>query len=58
MFSIEIDGHSVTVRQSGQQITVLDGDGNVIFRDRIQVAAGSVQGLFVALDDLQQGKTA
>lgn len=45
-FAVEIDGRRVLVDQESQEVTVLDGEGRVAFRDRIQVAAGSVQGVF------------
>ena len=45
-FTLEIDGRRVVVDQSTQEVSILDEHGDVIFRDRIQVAAGSVQGLF------------
>ena len=50
-FVVEIDGRRVLVDQAKQEVSILDGDGAVIFRDRIQVAAGSLQGLFSALQD-------
>jgi len=45
-FTFEIDGRRVVVDQSTQEVSILDERGAVVFRDRIQVAAGSVQGLF------------
>ncbi len=50
-FTIEIDGRKVLVDQARQEVSILDGDGAVVFRDRIQVAAGSLQGLFSAVRD-------
>mgnify|MGYP001016929065 CR=1 FL=1 len=58
-FIVEIDGRRVTVNQREQQVEILDDAGNVLFSDSIQVAAGSLQGLFMALSDsTQPGKTA
>jgi hypothetical protein len=57
-FLVEIDGRSVLVDQEDQRVTILDENGTVAFRDRIQVAAGSLQGLFSALDSVQPGKLA
>ncbi len=50
-FTVEVDGRKVLVDQARQEVSILDGDGAVVFRDRIQVAAGSLQGLFSALQD-------
>ncbi len=47
-FVVEIDGRTVRVDQENQRVTILDAEGAVVFRDRIQVAAGSLQGLFSA----------
>ncbi len=58
-FIVEIDGRRVTVNQREQQVEILDDAGNVLFSDSIQVAAGSLQGLFMALSDsTQPGRTA
>jgi len=48
-FALEIDGRRVIVNQANQEVSILDDHGVVVFRDRIQVAAGSVQGLFDSL---------
>ena len=50
-FTVEIDGRKVLVDQANQEVSILDGNGAVVFRDRIQVAAGSLQGLFSAVED-------
>ncbi len=50
-FAVEIDGRKVVVDQARQQVSILNKDGAVVFRDRIQVAAGSLQGLFSAVQD-------
>ena len=50
-FVVEIDGRRVLVDQAKQEVSILDGDGAVVFRDRIQVAAGSLQGQFSAVED-------
>ena len=49
-FAVEIDGRKVLIDQDSQEVSVLDGQGHTVFRDRIQVAAGSVQGIFSALE--------
>ncbi len=49
-FMLEIDGRKVFIDQASQRVTIFDEHGIVVFRDRIQVAAGSLQGLFSALD--------
>ncbi len=51
-FVVEIDGRKVLVDQARQQVSILDKDGAVVFRDQIQVAAGSLQGLFSAVQDV------
>jgi hypothetical protein len=45
-FTIDIDGRRVVVNQANREVSILDEKGAVVFQDRIQVAAGSVQGLF------------
>ena len=50
-FVVEIDGRRVLVDQARQEVSILDEEGAVVFRDRIQVAAGSLQGLFSAVED-------
>ncbi len=50
-FTVEIDRRRVLVDQAKQQVSILDENGAVAFRDRIQVAAGSLQGLFSAVED-------
>jgi hypothetical protein len=45
-FTLEIDGRRVLVNQANQEVSILNENDVAIFRDRIQVAAGSVQGLF------------
>lgn len=47
-FLIRVDGRDVWIDQATREVTILDGDGRSGFRERIQVAAGSVQGLFTA----------
>mgnify|MGYP000990799961 FL=1 len=53
-FVVEMDGRRVAVNQSEQRVEILDDAGNVLFSDSIQVAAGSLQGLFMALSDSTQ----
>jgi hypothetical protein len=53
-FLVEVDGRTVRVDQENQWVTVLDAEGAVVFRDRIQVAAGSLQGLFSAVDGVSK----
>lgn len=50
-FGVEIDGRHVVVDQISQEVTVLDRAGHALYRERIQVAAGSVQGLFSTAED-------
>lgn len=45
-FVLQVDGREVWVDQATQRVTILDEQGRPAFRERIQVAAGSVQGLF------------
>jgi hypothetical protein len=45
-FALSVDGRLVIVSQANQEVSILDENGAAVFRDRIQVAAGSVQGLF------------
>jgi hypothetical protein len=45
-FSLSIDGRKVLINQATQEVSILDENGDAIFRNQIQVAAGSVQGLF------------
>lgn len=54
-FSVEIDGRRVLVDQSSQEVVVLDGAGRPAHLERIQVAAGSVQGLFAVVEDATAG---
>lgn len=49
LFSIELEGRRVLVDPATQEVCVLDAGGAVISRERIQVAAGSVQGIFSAV---------
>ncbi len=49
-FIVEIDGCRVLVDQVRQRVTILGEEGGVLFHDRIQVAAGSLQGIFSMLD--------
>ncbi len=51
VFTVEVDGRKVTIDQARQEVRILDSAGAVVFRDRIQVAAGSLQGLFSAVKD-------
>ncbi len=49
-FTVVIDGIRVVVDQAEQSVSILDGGGNVSFRERIQVAAAS-KGLFSSVED-------
>ena len=51
-FMVELDGRRVLVDQTTQSVRVLDVHGKPVFEDRIQVAAGSVQGIFSAVEAL------
>ncbi len=50
-FYVEVDGQRVLVDPARQEVSIVDACGAVVFRDRIQVAAGSLQGLFSAVED-------
>lgn len=47
--TLELDGRRVVIDQATREVQVLDIAGNVVSRERIQVAAGSVQGIFSAV---------
>ncbi len=49
-FIIELDGRQVLVDQAGQRITLTDDAGALASSERIQVAAGSLQGIFSMLE--------
>jgi hypothetical protein len=51
-FEIMIDGQRVVVNQATQVVKVVDAAGRVLFGERIQVAAGSVQGIFSSVVNL------
>ncbi len=55
-FCVELDGQRVLVNQEAQEVAVLDSAGNVIFRDKIQVAASKkiLLGLATAADVLEK----
>lgn len=50
VYVMEIDGRRVVIDQAGSQVAIFNEAGNLLFRERIQVAAGSPLGLFSALD--------
>lgn len=50
IFSVELEGRKVLVDRTSQEVSVLDASGNVLSRERIQVAAGSIQGIFSSLE--------
>lgn len=50
-FTVEIDGREVRVDQENGEVRILDEGGAAMFHDLIQVAAGSVQGMFSAFQD-------
>ena len=50
-FEIELDGRRVRVDQATGEVRQLGPDGRTVSSERIQVAAGSVQGLFSALEE-------
>ena len=49
-FMIELEGRRVLVDQAGQCVTLLEASGTVATCSRIQVAAGSLQGIFSMLE--------
>ena len=49
-FTIELDGQRVLVDQAGQCVTLLDAAGTRASSETIQVAAGSLQGIFSMLE--------
>lgn len=55
-FVIELEGRRVLVDQKRQRVCVLDAEGAAVFNERIQVAAGSVQGIFSAIEDVTGAK--
>lgn len=55
-FVVELDGRRVLVDRKRQRVCVLDADGREGLCDRIQVAAGSVQGVFAMLDGVAGAK--
>lgn len=58
IFDVTLDGCMVRIDSTAQRVTVFDENGTATFCDSIQVAAGSLQGLFSAVDVLQPGKMA
>ena len=51
-FVIELDGQKVLVDQAGQCVTLLNVAGMRVSCEQIQVAAGSLQGLFSMLESV------
>ena len=49
-FEIKVDGRTAVVERESGTVRVLDSRGREVSREQIQVAAGSVQGLFSALE--------
>lgn len=47
--TLDFEGRRVVIDQATQEVRVLDPAGNLVSRERIQVAAGSVQGIFSAV---------
>lgn len=47
---LTLDGREVVIHQATQEVSVLNTDGTEVSRERIQVAAGSVQGIFSAVE--------
>lgn len=50
-FEIEIDGCRVLINPETQSVSIKKPDGALLFHDHIQIAAGSVQGLFSMATD-------
>lgn len=57
-FVVEVDGRRVAVDQVNQRVCVLDAAGEEVSGERIQVAAGSLQGIFSMLEDVTGVKNA
>ena len=57
-FVIELDGQKVLVDQAGQCVTLLNDAGTRASSNAIQVAAGSLQGLFSMLESVTGVKNA
>ncbi len=51
-FCVELDGRRVVINPARQEVRVLDAGGHTLSHERIQVAAGSVQGIFSSLHDV------
>lgn len=49
-FVIELDGRRMLVDREGQCLSLLDATGTAASCSRIQVAAGSLQGIFSMLE--------
>ncbi len=52
IISVELDGRKVLIDQAAQEVSVLDENGRVLSRERIQVAAASLAGNFTPLKEL------
>ena len=57
-FFVVVDNRRLWVNPEEQAVTLFDDKGASVFTETIQVAAGSVQGLFSMLDRTNPVKTA
>ena len=57
-FVIEVDGRHVAVDPAKGRVMLLDARGEEITGEGIQVAAGSLQGIFSMLEDITGVKNA
>ena len=57
-FVIEVDGRRVGVDAANGRVSLLDARGEEVCGGRIQVAAGSLQGIFSMLEDITGVKNA
>ena len=57
-FVVEVDGRRVAVDAANGRVSLLDARGEEITGEGIQVAAGSLQGIFSMLEDVTGVKNA
>ena len=57
-FVVEVDGRHVAVDPAQQRVSLLDARGEELSGEGIQVAAGSLQGIFSMLEDVTSVKNA
>ena len=57
-FVVEVDGRRVAVDPAQGRVSLLDAAGEELSGEGIQVAAGSLQGIFSMLEDITGVKNA